>query len=177
MEKLELYSPKIEDLWFKKLLNEDPKTMDYNRGYDLDFEGYNRNDGTIKTDIKYLKEKRSKIYINNKPFKYYYFIEFNDKFIGDIYSKLNKEINSYEIGIVILGDYRGLHLATPSIKLLCEILKEEGVKNLYHELPDSRKSALKADLNNGFKIVKENYKDSLKKFDKFENLVYLEKIL
>lgn len=90
MEKIELYSPKIEDLWFKKLLNEDSKTMDYNRGYDLDFEGYNKNDGTIKTDLNYLKEKWSKIYINNKPFKYYYFIKFNDKFIGEVYAKLNK---------------------------------------------------------------------------------------
>ena len=78
--------------------------------------------------LSYLKEKWSKIYINNKLFKYYYFIKFKDKFIGEVYAKLNKEINSYEIGIVILGDYRGLHLATPSIKLLCEKLKEEGVK-------------------------------------------------
>ena len=53
MEKnISLIVPKIEDLWFKKQIKEDPNTMDYNAGYDLTFNGYNRETGTIKTDIK-----------------------------------------------------------------------------------------------------------------------------
>ena len=53
-------------------------------------------------------------------------------------------------------------------------LKEYGIKKLYHELPMSRKTAIKADINNGFKVVKENI-DGVKKFGEIEKLVYLEK--
>ena len=42
MNNLELIIPKITDLWFKKEIKEDPKTMDYNAGYDLSFKGYNK---------------------------------------------------------------------------------------------------------------------------------------
>ena len=49
-------------------------------------------------------------------------------------------------------------------------------KKLYHKLPASRKSAIKADINNGFVIKKENI-DGMNKFGKSEKLVYLEKEL
>lgn len=54
--KLELIVPQKEDLWFKKEMKEDPNTMDYNAGYDLNIDGYNRQNGTIQTDINELKE-------------------------------------------------------------------------------------------------------------------------
>lgn len=54
--KLELIVPQKEDLWFKKEMKEDPSTMDYNAGYDLNIDGYNRQNGTIQTDINELKE-------------------------------------------------------------------------------------------------------------------------
>ena len=53
---LKLVVPKKEDLWFKKEIKEDPNTMDYNAGYDLNFSGYNRENGIIRTDIKELEE-------------------------------------------------------------------------------------------------------------------------
>ena len=60
--------------------------------------------------------------------------------------------------------------------MLCDKLKDYGIKNLYHELPMSRKGAIKADMNNGFIVVKENI-DGLKKFGEIEKLVYLEREL
>ena len=61
MLNLKLVIPQKEDLWFKKAIKEDPHTMDYNAGYDLSFNGYNREDGTIKTDIKELQEVRLEV--------------------------------------------------------------------------------------------------------------------
>lgn len=40
----------------------------------------------------------------------------------------------------------------------------------------TRKGAIKADINNGFVVIKENI-EGMKKFGKVEKLVYLEKIL
>lgn len=173
---LKLIVPQKEDLWFKKELKEDPDTMDYNRGYDLNFAGYNRTDGTIQTDLSELENVWAEKWIGNEPTNFYYFIKYNDTFIGEIYAKLNKIKNSYEIGIVIKGEHRGRGYATPAIKLLCEKLKAKGIKKLYHKLPASRKSAIKADINNGFIIKKENI-DGMSKFGKTEKLVYLEKEL
>lgn len=176
MDYLKLVIPQKKDLWFKKEIKEDPKTMDYNAGYDLTFAGYNCENGTIKTDLKELEDVWVKKWIGNEPNNFYYYIQYKNKFIGEIYAKLDLQRNSYEIGIVIKGEFRGKGLSTPAIKLLCDKLKEYGIKKLYHELPMSRTGAIKADVNNGFVVIKENI-DGMKKFGEIEKLVYLEKTL
>ena len=47
MEKLELYIPKPEDLWFYQKMTSDPETMSYNAGWDVDYAGYHRATGCI----------------------------------------------------------------------------------------------------------------------------------
>lgn len=47
MEKLELYIPKLEDLWFYQKMMSDPETMSYNAGWDVDYDGYHRDTGCI----------------------------------------------------------------------------------------------------------------------------------
>lgn len=176
MTNLTLVVPRKEDLWFKKAIKEDPNTMDYNAGYDLTFNGYNRENGTIKTDIKELEDVWSKRWIGNEPNNFYYYIKKGDTFVGEIYAKFDEYRNVHEIGIVIKGEHRGNGYATYAIKLLCDKLHKFEVKNLFHELPMSRKGAIKADINNGFVIIKENI-DGMKKFGEVEKLVCLERIL
>lgn len=174
MINLTLVIPRKEDLWFKKEIKEDPATMDYNAGYDLTFNGYDRDTGTIQTDIKELEDVWSKRWIGNEPTNFYYYIKLNDTFVGEVYAKFDESKKSYEIGIVIKAEHRGKGYATQAIKLLCDNLQAYGVKNLYHELPMSRKGAIKADINNGFVVVNDNI-DGMKKFGQIEKLAYLEK--
>ena len=94
MLNLTLVVPRKEDLWFKKEIKEDPNTMDYNAGYDLTFNGYNRADGTIKTDIKELEEVWSKRWIGNEPTNFYYYIKNGDTFVGEIYAKFDESRNA-----------------------------------------------------------------------------------
>lgn len=82
MSDLTLVIPRKEDLWFKKEIKEDPATMDYNSGYDLTFNGYNRDTGTIQTDIKELEEVWFKRWVGNEPTNFYYYIKVNDMFVG-----------------------------------------------------------------------------------------------
>ncbi len=54
--KLELYIPNYEDLWFRQKIMSDEKTMSYNKGYDLEFEGYHKETGFINFPEKNWKE-------------------------------------------------------------------------------------------------------------------------
>ena len=176
MLNLTLIVPQKDDLWFKKEIKEDPSTMDYNAGYDLNFSGYNRENGTIQTNLQELEDVWSKHWIGNEPTNFYYYTKNNNEFVGEIYAKFDAQLNAHEIGIVIKAEHRRKGIATPAINLLCQKLKEYGIKKLYHELPSSRHAAIKADINNGFILIKDNI-DGIKKFGKIEKLVYLEKTL
>ena len=50
-----LHIPTKKELLFKKILKEDVLTMDYNAGYQVDYDGYDYNTGIIKTDIDGIK--------------------------------------------------------------------------------------------------------------------------
>ena len=47
MNGLCLHVPELNEFWYRKKLMEDPETMSYNRGYDLDFAGYDKETGCI----------------------------------------------------------------------------------------------------------------------------------
>ena len=55
--KIYLKIPAKQQLYFKKEIKEDPLTMEYNAGYNVHFNGYNYDNGTIQTDINELKNK------------------------------------------------------------------------------------------------------------------------
>lgn len=90
---LKLIVPHKEDLWFKKEMKEDPDTMDYNAGYDLNIAGYNRADGTIQTDLRELKNVWAEKWIGNEPINYYYFI----KMITHLLAKFMQSLTEQKI--------------------------------------------------------------------------------
>lgn len=139
--------------------------MSYNAGYQVDYDGYDYNTGVIKTDIDELKNVWYKKWINNWPNKYYTYIAVDENFIGEVYAKYDDSYLGYKIGIVIKNEYRGKGYSTIAIKLLCDKLKELGAKKIFYILPQSRKSAIKADTNNGFVIKKQNI-DGIKNLEK-----------
>ncbi|MDE5856474.1 MAG: hypothetical protein K2H06_05455, partial [Anaeroplasmataceae bacterium] len=70
MCQIELYIPQKEDLWYRKMMMEDPKTMEYNKGYSLDSDNYNNATGCIlfpKEDWDDWYE----YFIHNEPERYY----------------------------------------------------------------------------------------------------------
>lgn len=51
MKKIFLVVPSIEDLKYRQKWMNNPKTMSYNAGFDLELKGYDKETGTIsKTD-------------------------------------------------------------------------------------------------------------------------------
>ena len=172
MSKLYLSVPGEDEMWFKRDLEADPKTMDYNAGYNVSFAGYNYNDGTINEDLDNLKHNWLPKWVGQDDKYYAYIMRLSDGvYIGEVYYKGESEYG-HEIGVVIKGEYRGNGYATEAIALLCEVADKRGHK-LYHQIPDTRKAAIKADLNNGFKIIKDNIPCKFTKFGVRENEVLL----
>lgn len=54
MKNIYLKVPSINELHYGQEWMNDPKTMSYNAGYDIDLKGYDKNTGTI---IKYIDER------------------------------------------------------------------------------------------------------------------------
>ena len=64
----------FNDVWFIKEMEADPKTMDYNAGYNVSFAGYNYNDGTIREDLKDLQENWLPRWVGHEPNRFFAFV-------------------------------------------------------------------------------------------------------
>lgn len=150
MSKVYLKVPTLDEMHYRKEWMMDPKTMDYNAGYDIDLSGYNKETGTItRTDEE--METWYNNWINKEPDKYYAYIYVNgiDEPIGEVFYYPNDNIHS--MGILIKGEYRGKGY---SLDALLELEKIAFEKNNINELSDmiplSRTGAIKTFEKAGF---------------------------
>lgn len=145
MKNIELIKPKLKDYdYYKKLLS-DSKTMSYNAGYNVSYNGYHYDTGCI--DFNYDKWVNN---LSNNYFAYIYNHE-NKEYIG--YVNYNKNNNIYECVIVIEDKYRGSGYAKDSLKLLIKEAYNNGIEYLYDSFERNRNLKLFLDL--GFEIDKE----------------------
>ena len=121
---LELYEPHIEDLWFKEKMMDDEQTMAYNHAYG----------GTIP----FPKEKWTnwhQRWITDHSGKHFYrYIQDNDAFVGEVAYYFDEERQVYIADVVIYAPYRGKGYGRKALQLLCEIAKENGIKELYDDI-------------------------------------------
>ena len=158
---LTLYVPKLEDYWYEQKLQSDPKTMEYNAGYDVSYYGYHYDTGCIdfpkeRWQLSYdrrIKEKRYFAYLKDLS---------TNEFVGYVNYHYNKNDNRYECGIVIESIYRGKGYAKEGLNLLCCHAKENGINALYDNFEKDRNGA-KIFFDLGFEIVEET---TWKKFGK-----------
>ncbi|MBR3162321.1 MAG: GNAT family N-acetyltransferase [Bacilli bacterium] len=157
--------PTINDLHYRQNWMRDPKTMSYNKGYDLNLKGYNKETGTIiKTDEEMIDWYNN--WINHEPDKYFAYI-YTDNInepIGEIY--YYKDNNTYSMGILIQDKYRGKGY---SYKALLELEKVAFEKNNITELsdliPENRISAIKVFKKAGFIITNKQIKKEVSNKD------------
>ena len=170
-EKVYLYVPNLDELdYYENLLN-DPKTMSYNSGYNLNLDGYNNETGCInKFDkIRWYKRQSND---RNRFFAYVIDKE-NAKRVGYVNFHFDSENLKHSCGVVIEKKYRNLGYGTDALKELLKIaFKEYGLNSLINTIPYNRDDALKLFMNNNFKDIKKDY--YLKRFDKNERIITLE---
>lgn len=173
MKVVNLYIPKVEDLWFRQECMSDPETMAYNAGYDLSFEGYNFETGCIdfpkENHQKWFDEKMS-----NPNFFYAYIQDCEtNEFVG--YVNFNvKENKKASMGIVMYSKFKGQGYMRPAMKLLIEQAIKKGVSSLTDTVPNTRENALRVFYDFGFEKVSEEIG---KKFNQDEIIYEIEKKL
>lgn len=93
-ERLYLYIPSFDDLWYRQRIMSDPDTMSYNKGYDLHIEGYDKTTGCIEFPECKWNSWYNK-FIGRAPERYYAYIvrKEDNSFIGEVCAHKNPDMN------------------------------------------------------------------------------------
>lgn len=157
---IELYIPRLEDLWFRQELLSDPATMSYNRGYELDMPTYHNDTGCIDFpredwDGWYARwvggpdAGRSRFYAYLRD-------EESGDFLGEVCLYQADGPGIYEMGIVLHSKRRGNGLSKEGMALLLDYAFQElGAKEVTNRFERSREAALRLHEQAGFRVVKE----------------------
>ena len=159
MKNIILYEPKLEDYWYEEKLQSDPLTMSYNAGYNVSYFGYHYDTGCIDFPKDKWEESFDRRSNDNCYFAYIKDTDL-DGFVGYVNYHLSDD--KYECGIVIESKYRGMGYSKQALLLLCDVAKNNGIKELYDTFEVGRDNTLDLFLSVGFNIIE--YKQ-WKKFD------------
>lgn len=132
MNKVYLKVPSKDDLHYRQTWMNDPKTMDYNAGFDVEIKGYDKQSGTISKTDEEMIEWYNK-WINKEADRYfaYIYVEGIEEPVGEIYYYPDDGIHS--MGVLISDNYRGKGY---SYLALLELEKIAFEKNNINELSD-----------------------------------------
>lgn len=125
MNKLRLYKPKLEDLWFKSKMLADKDTMSYN----------NRFGGTIEFNEEDWKDWYDYWIVECNNERYYrYLVDDNNNFIGEIAYHLDYDTKFYIGDIIVYAKYRGKGFGKQGLQLLLDEAKNNGLKEIYDDI-------------------------------------------
>ena len=149
---ISLYVPKVEDYWYEQNLQSDPKTMSYNAGWDVSYNGYHYDTGCIDFPKEKWQESFDK---RKKENRYFAYIKDNDidEFIGYVNYHFNKSDNRYDCGILIEDKYRGKGYSKKALRLLLDEAKKNGVSELYDCFESDRGNTLDVFKSVGFEVI------------------------
>ncbi len=121
---IELYTPTIEDLWFKAQMMSDEQTMSYNYAYG----------GTISFPKDRWAEWYDRWITNHNGKRFYRYIKENDTFVGEVAYRFDEARQMNIADVIIYAPYRGKGYGHKGLLLLCESAKKNGVKELYDDI-------------------------------------------
>ncbi|MGN0628292.1 MAG: GNAT family N-acetyltransferase [Oscillospiraceae bacterium] len=155
MEKLELYVPKLEELWFYQQMMSDPDTMSYNANWDVSYPGYHRETGCID----FPKPEWAEWYdswTGHEPKRFYAYIKrcSDGAWIGDVCFHYTPEKDWWDMGIVMYAPYRGMGYAVPALRLMLDhAFRDCGVMRIHNDFEIARNeiAAWKTHISAGFK--------------------------
>lgn len=159
MSRLCLHVPELNEFWYRKKLMEDPETMSYNRGYDLDFAGYDKETGCIAFPEEEW-ESCYNYFVGHEPERFYAYLvnTENGEFVGEVNAHKSVGHDWYDMGIVIEAKHRGKGYANEGLRLLLHhAFIDMGAMAVHNSFEKSRNAALKAHEHAGFcKYSEEN---------------------
>ena len=153
MEKLELYIPKRNELWFRQKMMSNPETMSYNANWDVDWDGYHRETGCIDFPESEWDEWYE-YWTDNEPERFYAYIKRGSDgvWIGELNFHYTQENDWWDMGIVIHAPYRGKGYAVPALCLMLDhAFRDCGIVRLHNDFEVTRPMGLKTHLAAGFR--------------------------
>jgi len=154
---LHLHIPESSKLWYRKQMLSDAATMDYNKGYNLIFQGYHNDTGCIDFPEEQWK-KWYNWFVCGKPERFYAYIVRNcdNAFIGEVNVHKSSDEEWYCMGIVLESTYRGRGYAIEALHLLLtETFENLSALGIHNDFEKSRTSAIKAHLSASFVVNNE----------------------
>ena len=157
MGRIILYTPSMDELWYRQRMMSDPDTMSYNAGYDLGFDGYHNDTGCID----FPEENWAAWYgrfIGREPERFYAYAVRKDDgaFVGEVVLRQEGEPGRYEMGVVIEACHRGRGYSKEAMALLLDVVFNRlGAREACNCFERSRAAALKIHLGAGFEIAGE----------------------
>ena len=121
---LELYTPAIEELWFKAQMMGDKQTMSYNHA----------SGGTIPFPETRWPVWHNRWIINHENKRFYRYIKVNHEFIGEVAYHLDEERQIYLANVIIHAPHRKKGYGHKALTLLCDAAKENGLHELYDDI-------------------------------------------
>ena len=117
MKNIELIIPKLEEYSYEQKLESEPKTMNYNAGYKVMYNGYHYDTGCIDFPKEKWQEVQNRRIKENRYFAYIKDKDLN-KYVGYVNYQYDKDEDIYACGILIEDKYRGKGYSKPALKLL-----------------------------------------------------------
>lgn len=121
---IELYRPKIEDLWFRENLMNDKDTMSFNNAWG----------GTIPFPQEKWENWYNKWLNNSRNKQYYRYVTENDIFLGEIAYYFDEVRKVYMTNVIIHASYRGKGYGKKALLLLCENAKNNGIPEIFDDI-------------------------------------------
>ena len=136
---LSLYTPKYEDLWFKKTMMEDEETMSYNHTWG----------GTVPFPKKKWQGWYDHWIVYHENKRYYRYLKDENGFVGEIAYHYDSEYDGYVADVIIFSKFRGKGYGSKGLEMLCAAAKENGINVLYDDIAIDN-TAIKLFLKHGF---------------------------
>lgn len=158
---LELYIPKLEDLWFYQKMLSDPATMSYNTNWDVDYDGYHRDTGCVDFPESVWEEEHARL-VGTEPENFLAYVrrKSDGALLGYVGFYYRPDSDWWDMDVLLYAPYRGMGYAVPALKLMLEhafkVCKISRIHNEF-ELARDEVSAWKTHFSAGFReISREN---------------------
>lgn len=121
-----LYTPKQEDLWFRKMFMADEETMSYNHNWG----------GTIPFPEEQWQDWHDYWIVNPEGKRFYKYLqeESTGEFVGEIAYHFDEEEQKYIADVIVYAKYRGNGFGEQGLRMLCDVAKTNGIAVLYDNI-------------------------------------------
>ena len=152
---LELYIPKVEDMWFAQKMQEDPDTMAYNAGWDVSFAGFHPETGCIDLPESAWADKHARL-VGREPECFYAFVREKESgdFVGTVNFRYDADGDWHDMGVVLYAPCKGRGYGTMAMEMLLHhAFVVCGVEKLHNEFETTRTPAIALHEKFGFRRV------------------------